>query len=574
MSDRGVEARLLQLEGALAQIARRVETLERAAAPDESNPGPATADVFAPPIMPRTGVAPDALPGALMFVGRTAMALGGAYFLRAVTEAGGLGRHSGVLLGLTYAGVWVAVADRAASRHRLSGLVHGVTAVVIGLPLLWEASTRFAVLTPASSMFALMFLTTATLAAAWHRRLPVLAGVGAIGAVCTAIALAVASGSTWPYALFVAAMGPVAWWVAETTEWRWLAWPIGIAAPLLVALLVARSTSGSTTEVPGSAWIAVVVLTVGYLTSFAWRAFVRSRKMRSFEVFETACVLLVGVLGLTALPLSPAVLHVIGGALTVAGLAVYGGARTLTPVRRIDLALYSTMALAFAVAGGACLLPGGWRDLWFLALAIGCFAVARGHDRFGHLSDIMQFHGILFTGLAASHANLGAYATRIWIARGIEPHAPALFWPAMAVVAVGLIASPRQVRGAANAATASAGPLVARVVLAAMLTFGLVTAAAGPMLEFARQSPRGATLTSPVITALLSLAAVLATLAARRTRNREWRWIGYAMLSVAGLQLVVDNVRHAGPSTLFAALAAYGLALTVVARLTRRRPDR
>jgi hypothetical protein len=59
-------------------------------------------------------------------------------------ESGNLPQSGAVALGIAYALVWLGAADRAAGAGRFtSSLFHGVTAVVIGFPLLWEASTRF-----------------------------------------------------------------------------------------------------------------------------------------------------------------------------------------------------------------------------------------------------------------------------------------------------------------------------------------------------------------------------------------------------------------------------------------------
>ncbi|HEY2849515.1 MAG TPA: hypothetical protein VGI97_06530, partial [Gemmatimonadaceae bacterium] len=82
----------------------------------------------------------------LTFVGRTLVALGGAYLLRALTEAHVLPTPVGLALGFAYASTWLVAADSSAAAGRaLSATFFGATTTVIALPLLFEATTRFAI---------------------------------------------------------------------------------------------------------------------------------------------------------------------------------------------------------------------------------------------------------------------------------------------------------------------------------------------------------------------------------------------------------------------------------------------
>jgi hypothetical protein len=74
----------------------------------------------------------DALPR----YGRTLVVFGGAFLLRAITEAGFVPQTSGTALGLLYAMIWVIPADRDAGRGRLrSATMHGLAAIgIAGLP--------------------------------------------------------------------------------------------------------------------------------------------------------------------------------------------------------------------------------------------------------------------------------------------------------------------------------------------------------------------------------------------------------------------------------------------------------
>ena len=102
----------------------------------------------------------------LTMSGRTVMVLGGAYALRALTESGRLPATAGVVLGIAYALSWLGVADRASSRRPLSGSFHGLAAILIGLPLLCEASAHFALLSARSSAICPPLASTAHFAIA------------------------------------------------------------------------------------------------------------------------------------------------------------------------------------------------------------------------------------------------------------------------------------------------------------------------------------------------------------------------------------------------------------------------
>ena len=126
--------------------------------------------------------------------GRSLVVLGGASLLRALTESGRVPGQAGAILGLGYATLWLAAADRQpGSPSQLSRVFHGLAALVIAVPLLWEATTRFQLFAPGASAATLGVFTLVTLAVAWHRHLQILAGVATIGAALAMPALAIAT---------------------------------------------------------------------------------------------------------------------------------------------------------------------------------------------------------------------------------------------------------------------------------------------------------------------------------------------------------------------------------------------
>jgi len=143
-----IEERLGRLEQMVDALNRRLQAIETGAAPVPDSEGSREAGASSSAAASADAEVSDRS-ALLSLAGRTFIVFGGAFLLRALTSSGQLHRGVGIVLGLVYAAVWLAAADRAAgSGRRLSGVFHGIACVVIGFPLLWEASTRFGFFTP------------------------------------------------------------------------------------------------------------------------------------------------------------------------------------------------------------------------------------------------------------------------------------------------------------------------------------------------------------------------------------------------------------------------------------------
>ena len=108
----------------------------------------------------RQGVAPGA--GRLIsLAGRTLVVLGGAYLLRALTDAGTLPRVGGTVLGLVYAVAWLGLAyGLDAMGRRLVAPFYGVATALIAFPILWEATVSFHLLSPPAAALAMAGVTS------------------------------------------------------------------------------------------------------------------------------------------------------------------------------------------------------------------------------------------------------------------------------------------------------------------------------------------------------------------------------------------------------------------------------
>lgn len=237
MSDRvaRLEAQVEELARAVEGLARRMaaveggrsEAVEHLPEPDRVESG--AAPVAAVPIPAAT----EERWGPVALLGRTLMVLGGAYLFRALTEGGTVPPALGVALGLAYALLWLAFADRAAVRGRhLSASFHGAAFALIGAPLAWEAAARFQVLSAVQGAVLLTALAAdATLA---FMALGELLGERVAGRHAEVAALAALLA-----ALFVLHVGSAAvraarpgwrprWsWGARTSSCRARSWPAG-----------------------------------------------------------------------------------------------------------------------------------------------------------------------------------------------------------------------------------------------------------------------------------------------------------------------------------------------------------
>ena len=166
-----LEVRVRELEQVVRTTVRRLAELEAGLADGAGFPVAATlaveSQIGAARGDPRnkTPVATGEAQATLW--GRTLIALAGAFLLRAATEARMLPHFAGLALGAGYALVWFWYADRAGARGlRTGAFFHGLVAVIIACPLIWEATARFHLLAPGAGGAALALLSSA--ACSWR----------------------------------------------------------------------------------------------------------------------------------------------------------------------------------------------------------------------------------------------------------------------------------------------------------------------------------------------------------------------------------------------------------------------
>ena len=296
-----VESTVHDLERSLAAVEARLAAIEGPPAPDGDRPVPAAApaiasaapagdEAAAPPFVAR-----DDLISVLSLVGRTFVALGGAYLLRALTDSAILPQAGGIALGLAYALAWLVMADRAGSARRASSAAfHALVASMIAFPLLWEATVRFKFLEPAATAAAVAVVTGLALGVAVRQRLQSLAWIATLAALPTALALIAATRVVVPFAVFLILLGIGTLWMGYALEWVLLRWPVALVADVAVLALTLRVSNRSWGELPAPVVAVQLFLLTGYLASIVTRTLVRARDVNVFEVVQSVAALAVG----------------------------------------------------------------------------------------------------------------------------------------------------------------------------------------------------------------------------------------------------------------------------------------
>ena len=284
-----IAERLARLEQELAQVRARLARLERREDAPERSTAPA-----APP-EPLVG---DRWRGVPALAGRSCLAMGGAFVFRSLTESGAFSPALGVALGSAYALAWLILADRAAARGlQLSGAFHALVSALIVFPLLFEATTRFALLPPVVAAMALGAVTAAGLAVAWRRSFHTVAWITESAALAVAVLLLFRSHAVLPFTGYLLALAVASLVLAYRRGWRGQRWLVALALDAVVLLVGALRLVGEAPPdwlTPGAVLTAQIGLAAVYLGAFTLRLLFQGRGVTLFAVTQTVLVVLVG----------------------------------------------------------------------------------------------------------------------------------------------------------------------------------------------------------------------------------------------------------------------------------------
>jgi hypothetical protein len=576
-----VTDRLEQIESQLASIASGLEQLERRVTALEGQPAPAAAARRARP-GDETGLGAQApeparfamgrasgesIGATAPLVGRTLLVLAGAFVLRALTEAGTLPPTVGVALGFAYAGAFVALADLVGGRgQRASSWFHGLSAALIGFPLLFEATTRFKLLPVPLAATLLTLFAAGELAVAVRRRMEGLCWITAFAGIGVAVGLSIATGQLLAPTLALLVLGVATLWLAYVLDWYGPRWPVALAADFMVLIVAARAVSPSAAEGPALALTAAALLVLGYLGSFAARTLVLGRSVVPFEVAQTAGALAAGLGGAAFVMARTGQGSVPFGVLIVLmGLGAYAAAFAFVDRReagRTNFYFYTSVGLVLLLLGTERGLPE-WASAatWGVLAAVAALLFRSSGRR------TMAVHALLFSLAAAGGSGLVGHAERALFGSA------AWAWPPLSPVGYLVLAC----IGLATAVTAAGGrrtrwgerlPQLAADVVLALTAAGVLAGGLAWLLgPPGPEAGLGAIATGR--TAVLAGGAVLVAWLGRREAWREAGWLAWPLLLVVGIKVLLEDLSKGRPATLILSFACYGVALIVVPRLLR-----
>lgn len=573
MSDRlsELEARVAELAEGIRRVEARLDAVESGVRLTPAAARRARAAAAAARDATVEEIRSDAthVAGGLALVGRTLLVLAGAFVLRALTDSGTLPDWLGAGLGFLYAGVWIGAGERAAKGGRgASAAFHGAAAVMIGFPLLFEAVTKFRLLSPVLAAVALTGFTGVALAVAAWRRFEVLAWLVGLGGVFTALALMFVTRAMVPPLAYLVLLGTATLWLGYVLDWHGLRWPVAGVVDLAVLVLAIRAVSPDALEGPGLAMalqLSLVALTLG---SIAVRTLLLDRDVVPFEVVQTVAVLVAGLGGAAFVAARADIgAGLLGTASVLFGLAAYGVAFAFVErrqsQRRANFYFYTSVALLFVLLGTAFVIPEAILPAAWALFALAAAGAARWLSR-----RTLATHAAAYSVAALGAAGLFGHAFESIFASPDVPWAGASASGLLAVLAAAAAAW-------MTAAIPDGGKLgrLPRFLLLAALAGAAAGVLAGWAVPLAAGTPgagarAGAAATAR--TAVLVGGALLLALLGRLDAWREARWLSWATLAVVGIKILVEDLQRSRPATLFLAFALYGGALIVVPRLRRR----
>ena len=504
--------------------------------------------------------------------GRSLMALGGAYLLRAFTDAGTLAPLVGVGLGLLYAATWLLLAQRsgAAGRPR-SAAFHGLAATAIAFPLLWEATGRLAILTPAVAAALVAGCALGGLGVAARHEVRVLAWSTTLLGLAVCIGLLFRTHALVAFTTALLALGLLVLWATYRRGWKVLRWlgTLAVDGTMVVCLVLALRTTPPD-WLPRAAVLALLLAFAAlYLAWLARRTLGPEPEVGGFEVVQMVVAVAVGIGGAARLVSGP-LAWVLGAVVLLLAVGAYLCAfRSPLPDRdyRPGLLLYSSVGAVLTLVALRLLLPPPG-----VLLAVGGLGLAAAWLGIALRRRLLEAQGAFFAFVLALQSGLLHQAGDALFAAGDQTWArlsvPGLAALAVVVACRGILLrrpadeSDRWVRWSSNFARLALTALLSAGVgaLVSELLSGPLAGAPGP------EADRGAL--AALRTSILGLAAVVLALLGRWPRVREAAWLVYPVLAVGGLKFLLDDLPNGRAGTLFVSLVVLGGALLVVSRLS------
>lgn len=552
-----MQDRLAELESRLTVVEQRLSALESAPSAET------TIDRVAPEPSLGEGFVADAS----THLGRVLLIFGGAYLLRAITDFEFVPTGIGILMGASYAYFWLFVAWRKGgiANERASAAFFGGTSVLLGLPLLVEAISRFELLSGLQGVIALAAFCGLALAVAAIRNLRTIGWLITAGGIATAIAVLVVSHAVVPVSIFLLMLGLGSLWIVYWRQWMGTQWLGALGANAGVLAMVVFSSSDQWSIEPLAAALVGTALLLAYLLSFAMRSHVRGHDLGIFETVQALTAAGIAYWAASAasdagqLGITPT-----GGLCIVLGCCAYGLAFSpqTRKVRGRNFFYYSTLGLFLVLAGSALILPPTLAAALWSLMAL-TMAWQSGRTGWVALSLQCTFllvaaglkSGILTTGLTA----LAGDASSAW---------PALVPWHLGIALTTVVCLFLPVAQHSERWGALAGlPQLIVLALSVWEVGGLMVVYLAPIVADVSGDEPSLAILAALRTAVLSASSVTLALSSRFKRWPEARWLVYPVLILVAIKLFLEDFPNGQPASLFVALVFVGSSLLLVAKL-------
>jgi hypothetical protein len=321
-----VDQRLDAVDQRLQRIEERLSRLENAPLPRA-----AALQDHVDDDSPRSAAGGEGTP-LLALAGKSILILGGAFLLRAATESTALPRQAGIALGLLYAAAWIVAAARAArAGRRPAAIFHAAVAAIVAYPIVWEATTRFGVLSAVAGALLLAALSVSLLVVAHLHSLQSLAWIAAAGATMDALLLAFATKELFPFLLELTLVGVV----ALILSMSYVGWLLAVESDLFALVLILLTVVDPSKDSRFAAVTALMLFVLLWTTMIS----------RCSE--QVAAASLIGIAGSSALVLPPSATAILWGCAAVVAAEI--GRRERSPAFALQSVAWGILA---SIMGG------------------------------------------------------------------------------------------------------------------------------------------------------------------------------------------------------------------------------
>lgn len=549
----------------LDELERRVTALEHPSSPLSSASAvepsaiPAPASAQAKPTVEGSG--------AFAVVGRAMLGIAGAYLLRAVAESELVSKPIVAGIAIAYAITWLVWGARTHAGSWFQGSVYACTSSLILVPMLWELTMRFKVLSASAAACAIgVFACAAFILARKPDQVHVLQ-IANVAATLLSLALAVATHVTLPFIGVLLLMVSFSEYASSCKRASGVRPFVALAADLAVWILLFIYSSPQSTRLdyPSVApfWLLVpgIVLLLIFAAGISVRCILRRRKIAAFETLQTTIAFVLAAYSF--LLFGPPVGRVIVGVFCLALSAVVYVA-VFKPIERMQEPFN---AAVFASWSGALFLAGNWFCIpmsWMPAtLSLAAVAATMVGSRLHRLA--LELHGTLYLLAAAVASGLPGYVVRV----ATEMPRMALPWGIGLVSACGVICY-------VAVDSDRSGPGQQKVLHLVSASLGLLGVTAlmlqgSTALTSLFVNPAAHHLALVRTLALCAVALALAFIGAR-WRRRELTRLGFAVLVLLAVKLALEDLRHGHLEYTAASICLVAITLIAVPRVGRIRP--